>query len=315
MNICPSDPPFLCSHLCPACGCEQSLQHVCSQPDAESLAFEALKQSWFGFFKKKIFFTYHRCASCGQLYCPVYFTEEALGRLYGSMPDNTAGLHNANLVNTQKKYFELLLKHNPPPGDYFELGPDIGLLSQFATKQMKGGKLWLYEPNVAVHAQLKSRTGRCEHEIRTEMKDFSAVPDGSIGICVMIHVLDHLPDARAIMSQLARKLRPDGLVLIVTHDERSLLARLLGSRWPAYCLQHPHLFNRDSTRKFLNQCGLEAVETVKTVNYFPVLYLFRHLSYALGLRFVRHWSANGFVVPVKLGNIATIARLKKVATN
>ena len=281
---------------------------IASAPAADSLDFASLKQSWFGFFKKKTFFTYHRCARCGQLYCPSYFTDDALAELYGSMPDNTAGLNDTNLVKTQKGYFDLLLRHPVSSGDYFELGPDIGLLTQFAAQRMKGSKLWLYEPNVAVHPQLAGRTAGCAYEIRTEMKDFSAVPDGSIAACVMIHVLDHLPDALAVMSQLARKLRPDGLVLIVTHDERSLLAKMLGPRWPAYCLQHPHLFNRESTRKFLDQCGLEVIETVKTTNYFPIFYLLRHLGYALGFHFVRRWSGNGLVLPVKLGNIATIAR-------
>lgn len=283
---------------------------IASAPPAEELDFSSLQEGWRGFFRKKIFLTYHRCTNCGQLYSPSYFTDDALAELYGSMPDNTAGLNDAYLVKTQKGYFDLLLRHPIARGDYFELGPDIGLLTQFAAKQMKDSKLWLYEPNVVVHPRLVGRTAGCAYEIRTEMKDFSAVPDGSIAICVMIHVLDHLPDALAAMSQLARKLRPDGLVLIVTHDERSLLAKLLGPRWPAYCLQHPHLFNRESTRKFLDQCGLEVIETVKTINYFPVFYLFRHLCYAMGFHFVRRWSGNSFVLSVKLGNIATIARLK-----
>jgi 2-polyprenyl-3-methyl-5-hydroxy-6-metoxy-1,4-benzoquinol methylase len=134
------------------------------------------------------------------------------------------------------------------------------------------------------------------------------VPDGTIGLCAMIHVLDHLPDPLLVVRQLARKLTPDGQMLIVTHDERSGLAHLLGRRWPAYCLQHPQLFNRDSTREFLRRSGLEVIATRKSVNYFPATYLLKHLLYALGLRAVKTWRWNAFTLPLKLGNIITLAR-------
>lgn len=313
MNSSPLNTSFLRSQVCPTCGSDRSVPCVSSQPPAENLDFASLKQGWYGFFRKKVFFTYHRCARCGQLYSPSYFTDDALAELYGSMPDNTAGMRDTYLERTQQGYYSFLKRHCAMRGDYFELGPDVGMLTQFIAAEPGIGKMWLYEPNRVVGPILAEKVKAKAFEIRTEMKDFSAVPNGSLGVCVMVHVLDHLPDVAAVMRVIARKLRPDGYLLIVTHDERSLLARILRERWPAYCLQHPLLFNKRSTAKFLSTCGLEVVETRKSTNYFPATYLLKHLLFALGLGRVAQWNSWACVIPLKLGNIMTVARPQKDA--
>ena len=299
---------YLSTRACPACSSTHSKPCIRARMPAETLAWHELRDDWTGYFKEKTFFTYARCLNCGLLYNPVNFTEAALNQLYGNMPDNTAGQDMPMLAKTQERYWEFARQQGLPAGDYLELGPDAGLLISSAIRHLPGAKLWFYEPNVAVHAELGRRADGHAHEIRTEMKDFSAVPDGTIALGVMIHVLDHLPDPLPVVRQLARKLRPDGRLLVVTHDERSCLARLLGRRWLAFCLQHPQLFNRHSTRDFLRRCDLEVIETRKSVNYFPATYLLKHLLYALGLHAVKTWRWNAFTLPVKLGNIITVAR-------
>lgn len=307
------DSSYLRTCSCPVCGTSKTAPSIASFPPAEELDFPSLKTGWRGFFRKKVFFTYERCTNCGMLYDPVYLTDDALAELYGSMPDNTAGMPETYLERTQQGYYSFLKRHCAMQGDYFELGPDVGLLTQFIAAEPGIGKMWLYEPNRNVGPILAEKVKGKAFEIRTEMKDFSAVPDGSLGVCVMIHVLNHLPDVASIMRGLARKLRPDGRLLIVTHNERSLLARVLRERWPAYCLQHPLLFNKRSTAKFLATCGLKVVETRRSSNYFPATYLLKHLLFALGLGRIAQWNSYACVIPLKLGNIMTVARPQKDA--
>lgn len=267
-----------------------------------------LHADWTGYFKEKTFFTYARCSDCGLLYNPVYFAPAALSELYRHMPDNTAGQAEPLLAKTQARYFQFAERSGLADGDYLEVGPDTGLLLPPAIRQMPRAKFWLYEPNVAVHPLLARRLRSCRHELRTEMADFSAVPDRTLALVVMIHVLDHLPEPLQTLRQLARKLTPGGRLLIVTHDERSALARMLGPRWLAYCLQHPQLFNPASTRALLHRGGCEVMATRKSVNDFPATYLLKHLLYALGIHAVRPWQWNALPLPLKLGNIITVAR-------
>ena len=241
------------------------------------------------------------------LYAPVYLTDEALSELYSGMPDNTAGLSPDYLSRTQEGYFNFLREHCSMEGDFFELGPDVGLFTQFAAASPRLGKFWLYEPNRNVHAKLSECVSARTFEIRTEMKDFSAIPDGSLAVCVLIHVLDHLPDVGPVMRELRKKLRADGKMLIVTHDEHSWASLVFGRRWPPFCLQHPLLFSRKTTATFLASAGLEVVETRKSVNYFPITYIIKHVLYASGLKWVSNWNWNALVIPMKLGNIMTVA--------
>jgi hypothetical protein len=299
--------PFLLERDCPTCGAKGSVHVIGSNPPGENQSFQALTESWFGFFKTKVFFTYRRCRDCNLLFSPVYFTDQALRELYARMPDNTAGVDVTNLQRTQDGYLQALGPDSVVGGDYLELGPDIGLLTAGVLASFKAGKLWLFEPNLAVHAALAKRISGHDAVISREMDNFDIVPDGTVGLCTMIHVLDHLPKAGDIVRQMARKLKRGGRILIVTHDESSLLAKVLRQRWPAYCLQHPHLFNRQSTEAFLRRCGLRTLSSRRAVNHFPVIYLLKHLLFALGMKSASRWKVWGPTLPLRLGNRVTVA--------
>jgi len=138
------------------------------------------------------------------------------------------------------------------------------------------------------------------------MTDLSAVPDGSVGLAVMVHVLDHLLDPRAMLAAIRAKLRPDGALLMVTHDERSLLSRVLGPRWPAFCLQHPQLYNPQTIERLCTRTGFSGVRVGRSANHFPLDFLGRQALAALGLRGTRVPLPKR-AVKVRLGNIITLA--------
>ena len=94
------------------------------------------------------------------------------------------------------------------------------------------GHFWLFEPNLAIHDALRVAVDGGPATLLADMDDLSPVPDGSVGLAVMIHVLDHLLDPLETLSQLRAKLRPGGGLMIVTHNERSLLRRVL-EEYPA----------------------------------------------------------------------------------
>jgi hypothetical protein len=139
------------------------------------------------------------------------------------------------------------------------------------------------------------------------MFDFSHVPDGAASVAVMIHVLDHLLDPVATLRDLRQKLRPDARLLIVTHDESSLLRRLFGWRWPAFCLQHPQIYSPFSMKRVLEAAGYTVIEQSKTVNYFRADFLAKHLFWALGVKVKNIPFLGGMTLGLKLGNMLTIA--------
>ena len=113
--------------------------------------------------------------------------------------------------------------------------------------------------------------------------NLSVVPDESVGVAVLVHVLDHLLDPADMLRQVARKLRPGGGILLVTHNERSLLRKALGNKWPPFCMQHPELYSPASIRRILGATGYSRVSVRRSKNYFPVKFLAKQVGGLAGL--------------------------------
>jgi SAM-dependent methyltransferase len=297
---------------CPTC--EQEVdpvnQKISAKRPAEDLTFETLRDYWRGFFKEKIFFTYFRCPTCNILYCRRFFDTDQLTALYGNMPDNTAGVARDTVRKTQEGYFRLLQKHTELRGQMLELGPDIGLFSEFCRREGSFEKFWMFEPNKAVHGELAGRLEGVSTTISGELFCFDEVPDRNVDLAVMIHVLDHLLDPKKLLKEIHKKLHPGAKLLIVTHDESSWLTSLVKRAWPAYCLQHPQLFSPKSMRAFLSEAGFQTLAIERTTNHFPITFLLRHLLWAVGLKKIWLPQLTWLQIPLKLGNICTIATPK-----
>ena len=302
------------ARLCPCCGESAGAGEMSSAQRAEALSFDALRPSWAGLDRERVFFTYRRCADCGLLYNPAYFTDEMLAALYADLAPNMDMVPADMLAQTQRAYWDRIREMAEQGGDYLEIGPDVGYSAAEAARSGNFGHFWLYEPNHAVHRTLREAAGRRHVTISADMMDLSAVPDASIGLAVMIHVLDHLLDPLGMVRQIMRKLRPGGMLVTVTHDEASMLRRLLGLKWPPFCLQHPQLFNPHTVSRLLGRAGFEPAETRATSNLFPADFLTRQAAQALGLKMGFGW-VPPVPVRLRLGNMMAFARSPRQAAS
>jgi len=292
---------------CPICGSSQAQEEVSSRIRAEHQPLHRLRPFWSGLFKEKLFFTYHRCTRCELLYNPTYFDGEQLSGLYADMAPNMEAVSDEAILATQRGYYERAAEGLRFEGDYLEIGPDVGHIVAQAARSGDFGHFWLFEPNLAIHDTLRAAAGRNPATLLADMDDLSPVPDGSVGLAVMIHVLDHLLDPLETLSQLRAKLRSGGTLMIVTHNEQSLLRRLMGVRWPPFCLQHPELYNPETMRKLLDRAGFTGISVERSRNHFPLPFLARQAAWTVGLK-LRHVPLPGWSVGLRLGNILTLAK-------
>lgn len=305
-----SDRAYFHRERCPICDAPRSVATavVRSEPPAESLPFDSLGVFHSGYDSRRVFFTYHRCATCRGLYCPIYLTPAQLDLLYGHQPENRADVPRAAREATLREYLKILRRHTALDGDYLELGPDIGLFARLCADAGRLERLHLFEPNRNVHAVMADRLAGRSIRISSAACTDDPPADGSVSTAVAIHVLDHVIDPAAVLRSLYSALKPGGTLFVATHDEASLLARALGRRWPPYTLQHPQLFTPESTATLLARCGFSVVESRKTPNYFPVTHLVRSLFTVFGMdRFAPTYD-HPFMIRVPLGNIVTVAR-------
>lgn len=296
---------------CPICRAKtKPMIEISSNQRAEDLSYDSLVPYWNGFFKEKIFFSYARCNQCGLLFAPIFYRINQLEALYGQMPPNMDLVPMAALVKTQKGYFEELKRFSALKNGYIEIGPDIGIFTENCSRVGSFDSYWLCEPNKAVAGVLAKSVGNNKFTIIEDMFGFNQIPDESAGVAVMIQVLDHLLDPVATLSELREKLLPDAKLLIVTHNEQSLLRRIVGWRWPAFCLQHPQIYNPNSITKLLEKAGYRVNSIEKTKNYFEFSFLLKHLLWAFGIKVKSVPSIFNFTIGLKLGNIVTVATPK-----
>lgn len=297
----------LIKRKCPVCNFDNSLKEVGSSKNATDAKYEDLKECWNGLFKEKVIFNYNRCKNCGTLYCPTFFSNDHLSELYNQMPANMDEVPLSALKKTQESYFNFLKINSDLNGNFMEIGPDIGLFTDFAVKKGNYKKFFLYEPNISVKKDLTSVVINKDFTIVHEMEDFSEVEDNSIDTIVIIHVMDHLLEPVPYLKKLNKKLKKNGKLLIVTHNEKSLLRYIFKGKWPAFCLQHPQLYNLKTTENLLEEAGFKCVKQSRTKNYFKISFLIKHVLWAIGIKSKKIPDLFGLTLGLKLGNIITIA--------
>jgi SAM-dependent methyltransferase len=291
---------------CPMCGSGAALSEMQAPMRAEWMTPEQLRPYWSGLFKERSFFSYHRCLDCGLLYNPVFFDQRQLADLYSSMAPNMDLVASDAIAATQRGYFERAAARGGLGGGYLEIGPDVGYVVAEAARRGSFDHFWLFEPNRDVHDVLRVAANGRPATLRADMEDLSAVPDGSVGLAVMIHVLDHLLDPIAMLRQIRAKLRPGGTLMIVTHNEQSLLRRAMGKRWPPFCLQHPVLFNPGTITALLDRAGYDRVAVERSRNYFPIDFLARQTAWSVGVKLAQV-PLPSVSIGLRLGNMLTLA--------
>ena len=303
------DHSYLKRTACPGCGTAASEARKAreSNPRAEALPFTRHSRFAAGYDTDRVFFTYFMCPTCHLQYCPEFYTQDQLEHLYGHQQENMGDVPLAARRAAQDRYANLLLKHTKGHSGFLEIGADIGLFAKHCADNWNFDHFWLFEPNRDVTAELEGALAGHDMDVLFTMWPSEEVPNGSVSAMALVHVLDHLLEPVEFLERLHEKLEPGGVILTVTHNCESLLARVLGKRFPPYALQHPQLYSPTSIQNVFEKAGFEVLETTAAVNYFPFMHLVRAAFTILGLP-APFANLQGPIFPIRLGNIATVAR-------
>ncbi len=284
---------------CPLCSNEKTEEVIFPDISPDN-SFEKIDDYWRGFYKDKLFFPYSRC-NCGFLFSKKYLEDKHLKKLYSSMEDNIYSgdvetdhitkdkyIDKINSIIFQKKIYSVI-----------EIGADNGsILKKLREKNPNIKRCVAVEPNKKMHNILKS-VSDCVYNDISEVSD-----DDKFDLIICIHVLDHIPNISEYIIKISNLLNKNGYVFGVVHDESSKLAKILGKRWPAYCLQHPHLFNPNTIQNLFKKINMEKISIFKTINSFKIGYLISQLILAIFKKNIK--CPDLFNINLKLGNIGFI---------
>lgn len=104
----------------------------------------------------------------------------------------------------------------------------------------------------------ESRTRLIARHIPTlPPNEISTIPDASVDVMTLWHVLEHVHGLQEFGRQLRRIVKPNGVIIIAVPNAEALDARMYASHWHAYELpRHLYHFSRRTLAQFAEQSGL-----------------------------------------------------------
>jgi hypothetical protein len=274
---------------------------------AELMSWVEVKDFFIGLRNDQVFFSYYRCQECELLYCPWYFSKDQIALLYAAMPDNTMGEDKSTVSRTQSAYANWIMsRKNTSNKRYLEVGPDIGLVANQIVKINKPEFVSFLEPNRSVRAELLESVAVVESKEVVDFIDELVTKDFSL--IVGVHVYDHLLDPVGDLANLRTRVEVGASLSIVVHNESSLLRKLMGPKWPPFCLQHPQLFNPQTQKKLFAKSGWELLEVKRSTNWYHMKYFVSMVASILGTSTAVSKVFPNVEFPIRLGNTISMAK-------
>ena len=221
-----------------------------------------------------------RCRSCGQVFV-AGIDENDTKIIYDESEYFTQRNNYLEKQEELKAHFQCILdkiKLYKSVGVLLDVGCSVGILLDTAKSnnfEVKGVELSKWASEFARQKGFDVVTGGL-----TEAE----YCDNTFDVVVMNHVLEHIPDPVAILSEINRVLKQDGLLVIGVPNFGSPMARLMRGDW--YSLQpdqHIWQFTHFTLNNLLQRAGFnevffEAKENHRIVGWRPVKVLQRLIN-------------------------------------
>jgi ubiquinone/menaquinone biosynthesis C-methylase UbiE len=253
-----------------------------------------------------------RCQHCGLVYANPRLAAHAVVENYSVVDDPRYIEEREGRVLTFRRNLLPLEKliTAPQPWRLLDVGCHIGVMLEIA--QERGWDALGVEPSAWAAARARERGLKV---INAPLANAS-LADNSFDAVTMWDVIEHLTDPTADLKHVQRVLKPGGVVGIHTIDIESILARVMGARWPWLMEMHLYYFSPRTLGKMLEQIGLRVERVIYQGRYLRLAYLVTRIepySHTLARvldSFSTRLNLKSTAVPINLGDLFTILARK-----
>jgi SAM-dependent methyltransferase len=163
------------------------------------------------------------------------------------------------------------------PHTYMDIGCGNGRFLRIMERQARLPPGSLYGLDID-HASIRRLSHDGYQVFCDRVEDFTSIPDCSIDIATMFHVLEHVNDPVAVVRKITSWLSPGGIVAIETPNIDSTDARLFqSSYWGGYHFpRHWNLFSPATLARVFERSGLQPVTTMYQTGHSFWAYSFHH---------------------------------------
>jgi SAM-dependent methyltransferase len=250
-----------------------------------------------------------RCPACGLVRSDPVADQASLSALYaGASFDYEAEV--PYLRRGYGRYLALARRRSTrPPRRMLDVGCGNGFMLEEALSQGFESVRGVEPSSRAIASAAPSVRRRIVQDVLRQGLFARAAFD----LLCMFQVFDHLPEPGAVLDACWEALAPDGTLLCLHHNVRSLSARVLGERSPIVDIEHCYLYSPRTMLLLLRKHGFEVVEVGAASNTLSLRHLVRLLPLPAGLD-TRAAAAVGrgrlgeLSLRLPLGNLYAIAR-------
>lgn len=198
---------------------------------------------------------YSACQSCGTLFQTPMPSLEQLAAFY---PSDYHSMTHAGLLNRVRNSVRIrrLAKLCRRDGPILDYGCGGGAFLIQAARSLPEREFWGFE--ISNQAETTILEGGRVTIVRGSPHDlFGLLP--RCALITLNHVIEHLPDPLAVVSELTDRLLPDGILEGQTPASDSLERSVFGLKWSGYhAPRHTVVFSRAGLCRMLERAGLSA---------------------------------------------------------
>ena len=283
---------------CPICGTSQEHARLFI---AQNITADKMTDFSFASRKEPEYMSHEmvHCSQCDLVYANRPPSQNELERAY----------HQANYDSTEEaldaarsyiKAIQPTLQLLANKQSVLEIGTGNGIFLEFL--QREGfQELVGIEPSTSAIATAPEKRKKWIREGIFEETDFAAESFDMI-CCFM--TMEHVFDPKLLAQGAFKLLRPGGVFVMITHDYRAVINRILGPKSPIIDIEHLQLFSKKSANALLQHLMYQDIQVQAFSNTYSIRYWFRLFPVPLYLK-------------TKLLNFLKVSRLgsKKMSFN
>jgi 2-polyprenyl-3-methyl-5-hydroxy-6-metoxy-1,4-benzoquinol methylase len=110
------------------------------------------------------------------------------------------------------------------------------------------------------------------------IESVTALADQQFDVIFASHLIEHILEPRSFLLQMVRHLTEDGILVLVTPNIKSWLARISGRRWVSFKIpEHVAYYDPKTMRHLLEGVGLEVLAIDPAHQYYRLPFLMRRV--------------------------------------
>jgi 2-polyprenyl-3-methyl-5-hydroxy-6-metoxy-1,4-benzoquinol methylase len=213
-----------------------------------------------------------RCVECGFIFSNDKEVDELVS-LYEKMSDPGYEESQEGRAQQMRWLLSKARKTNPSGCSLLDVGAGSGLL--VAEAKGFGFNAIGVEPSSSL-VQLGRRLYQVD--LLQGVFPHPMLSNHRFDVIFLVDIIEHVSTPLELLRHCAASLTPQWIIILVTPNIGSLVAKLLGQRWWHFRLAHVGYFSHSSLLEAIERAGLTVVERFSAKWFFRVSYLARRLE-------------------------------------